>query len=299
LQLRGTAEKHAGLTGINMVSAWSADNDICLGHIQVEDGSNEIPTVPKLMDKLELTGTIITVDAMNTQKATAAKACEKGAYYVMPIKENHPELLKDIEDLFKSWEEDCAHKKNILERNLEKARAHRDKEREKQLLARGLPNCGACIYEPEIEKGHGRIETRRYTALSVDKLPTAQEWQGMRSVTRVERVRETKEKKETNTTYYVAALSHKDSKKIADAIRGHWSIENRLHLRLDVCFHQDHLRYRERVGSRNMATFRKIVLNVLTKDASVKRSIKGKQILACCNPQYREHVLKIVLKGGI
>ena len=100
---RGTAEKRKGLSGIHLMNAWSSDNRICLGQIKVDDKSNEIIAMPQLMDMLELKGTIMTADAMNTQKATAKKAIDNKADYVLPVKGNQPTLLRDIELTFEGF----------------------------------------------------------------------------------------------------------------------------------------------------------------------------------------------------
>src|SRR5690606_18270205 len=93
--LRGTSASEKGLKGIHILNAWSKDNGICIGQTKVDDKSNEITALPELMDLLDLKGTIITADALNTQKETARKAIEKGADYVLPVKGNHPSLQEE------------------------------------------------------------------------------------------------------------------------------------------------------------------------------------------------------------
>ena len=99
--MRGTASLENGLKAVHMLNAWSHERGICIGHMKVDDKSNEIPAVPQLMELLDSKGTIITADAMNTQKKTASKAIELGADYVLPVKENQAGLLEEVERLFK------------------------------------------------------------------------------------------------------------------------------------------------------------------------------------------------------
>lgn len=99
--LRGTASLENGLKAVHMLNAWSHERGICIGHMKVDDMSNEIPAVPQLMELLDLKGTIIKADAMNTQKKTTSKAIELGADYMLLIKENQAGLLEEVELLFK------------------------------------------------------------------------------------------------------------------------------------------------------------------------------------------------------
>jgi predicted transposase YbfD/YdcC len=134
---RGIAEKRKGLSGIHLMNAWSVDNRICLGQIKVDDKSNEIIAMPQLMDMLDLKGTIITADAMNTQKATAKKAVDNGADYVLPVKGNQPTLLEDIRLAFEGLDKDLANDRLRWENEVKKAKEHRDRERLEKLLKKG------------------------------------------------------------------------------------------------------------------------------------------------------------------
>lgn len=142
--LRGTSVSEKGLKGIHILNAWSKDNRICIGQIKVDDKSNEITALPQLMDLLDLKGTIITTDALNTQKETAFKAIKGGADYVFPVKGNHPSLQEEIELLF-----------NEAER-------------------KGYKGFDADDLET-VEKAHGRIESRQYYSLDAVDLPSAKE----------------------------------------------------------------------------------------------------------------------------
>jgi len=260
--MRGTSASDKGLKAIHMLNAWSHDRGICLGHMKVDDKSNEIPAVPRLMELLDLKGTIITADAMNTQKKTASKAVELGADYVLPIKENQPGLLEDVDLLFKD-----AEKHDF----------------------RGFD----ADYFETVEKGHGRVEIRKYTAVDASELPCAAEWKGFQTAVKVTRERTHQGKTSIETQYYISSCEI-DARLLDSVVRGHWGIENSLHLVLDITFREDHLRYRDRIGAQNLATIRKITLAALTMDKTLKCGKSGKRIAAATDPKYREKLLKLI-----
>lgn len=260
--MRGTSSSDKGLSAIHMLNAWSHDQGICLGHMKVDDKSNEIPAVPKLMELLDLKGTIVTADAMNTQKDTASKAIQLGANYVLPIKENQPGLLEEVNLLFKDAEK------------------HE---------FRGFD---ADQFET-IEKGHGRVEVRKYKVVDASELPSAAEWKGFQTAVKVTRERSHKEKTSTESQYYISSCEI-DARLHEKVVRGHWGIENSLHLVLDITFREDHLRYRDRIGAQNFATIRKITLAALTKDKTLKCGKSGKRIAAATDPKYREKLLRLI-----
>lgn len=287
---RGTADKHHQIGGLHFVHAWSCENAICLGQLKVEDKSNEITAVPKLMESLDLKGAIITTDALNTQKATAQKAVESGADYILPVKGNHPTLLEEVISAFKSLEEEEARARRLWERSVAKAKENRDEDRVKDLLLKGVPPSGASHWKEETEKAHGRIETRSCIAMRAKELPSKDEWEGLTTIARIDRERIEGEKVERSQTYYITSLEPQ-SEVIGRAARQHWGVEG-LHWRLDVTFKQDQSRYRNRVGARNLAVVRKLVLNALLKEKSLKGGIATKQCAAACNPTYRIKVIK-------
>jgi predicted transposase YbfD/YdcC len=287
---RGTADKRNGLSGIHLMNAWSSDNRICLGQIKVDDKSNEIIAMPQLMDQLDLKGTVITADAMNTQKATAKKAIDKQADYVLPVKGNQPTLLKDISLAFEGLDKDLAEEKTRWESEVKKAKEHRDKERLDKLLKKGPKLYKSTCRVDEIEKIHGRIESRTCTAMPIGDLPSKEGWEGIQSIARIRRERTENGKTSQETIYYITSLKP-IAAIIGDITREHWGVEIQ-HWYLDVVFRQDKSRYRNRVGARNLAVIRKIALNGLLREDSLKRGVATKQCAAACNPFYREKVLK-------
>lgn len=291
---RGTSDKYNGLKGMHLLNAWSSDNGICIGQLKVDDKSNEITAIPELMEILDLKGTVITADALNTQKAVPEKAIEKGGDYLLPVKGNQPLLQEAVIGAFEVVDKERATAVTHWERAVIKAKEQRDEARLKILQTKGASNCGAFFYEYEAEKSHGRIEIRKCMTISAEKLPTAvrNEWYGINSLVRIDRKRIVGDKETNERVYYISSLDPKKAELIADVARKHWGVESSLHWRLDVVFRQDQSRYRNRTGARNLAAMRKIVLNALSRETSIKGGIATRQFAAVVNPVYREKVFK-------
>jgi len=291
---RGTTDKYNGLNGIHLLNAWSSDNGICIGQLKVDDKSNEITAIPELMEILDLKGTVITADALNTQKHVPEKAIEKGGDYLLPVKGNQPALQEAVVAAFEVVDKERVIAMAHWERAIIKAKEQRDEVRLKNLLAKGASNCGAFFHECEPEKSHGKIEIRKCMTIPVEKLPTAiaNEWCGIASLVRIDRKRMVEDKETDERVYYISSLDPKKAGLIAGVARKHWGVESSLHWRLDVVFRQDQSRYRNRTGARNLAAMRKIVLNALSRAASVKGGIATRQFAAVVNPAYREMVFK-------
>jgi len=258
--LRGNAQKQAGLDGLHLLNAWSVENGICLGHMEVDTKTNEITMIPKLIAMLDLEGCIITADALNTQKTTASAAIHAKADYVLPVKGNHKELLEDVKLLF-----DDAEKKNY----------------------QGLD---ADQFESK-DDDHGRVEHRLYSVIDAGDLPVAKDWEGMKSVGRVIRRRTYGNRSTFETCYYIMSLEI-DAKLFAHAVRGHWGVENNLHWSLDVVFREDHNKYRDRIGAQNLSAVRKMGLGLLKKNESTKKSLTRKRFQALTSAEFREMLLK-------
>jgi predicted transposase YbfD/YdcC len=258
--MRGTVDTGAGKQAMHILNAWSTENGICIGQKKVDDKSNEITAIPELMEMLDLKGTIITADALNTQKEVAQRAQGKGADYILPVKGNHKGLLEDIELLFKEAQE------------------------------KEFKGIDADQYET-VEKSHGRVEIRKYFSMDADDLPDKIKWSGIKSIGMISRERLIKEKRSKETIYYISSCEV-DAKLLARSTRDHWQIENNLHWSLDVVFREDKIRYRHQIGARNLSTIRKIVLGALNKDKSRKCGRAGKRIIAAGDPDFRNDVLK-------
>jgi predicted transposase YbfD/YdcC len=257
--LRGSAQKQAGLKGLHLLNAWSVENGICLGHLNVDKKTNEITVIPKLIEILDLEGCIVTADALNTQKTTAAAVISAKADYVLPVKGNQKDLLEDIELLF----EDAENKDY-----------------------RGFD---ADQFETQ-ETGHGRVEHRFYSVLDGEDLPVAKEWLNMKSIGKVVRRRTCAHKSTIEVCYFIMSIEI-NAKLFAHAVRGHWRVENSLHWSLDVIFREDHSKYRDRIGAQNLSAVRKMALGLLKKDESMKKSLRRKRFQALTSTTFRENVL--------
>lgn len=246
---RRSYDKGAGKGAIHMVSAWASENQLVLGQVKVEGKSNEITAIPKLLSILDVSGCLVTIDAMGAQTEIAKQIIDQGADYVLSLKGNQGHLHQDVEQLF-----DWATKTDF-----------KDIEHE--------------AYQT-IDKGHGRIEIRRYWLLAnVEYLEDAQRWEGLKRVGMIESERRIDgQPTTTERRYYLVSLDG-DVERFAYASRGHWGIENKLHWSLDVVFHEDDSRIRKGHAPENMTVIRKIALNLLAQESS-KGSKKGKRLKA-------------------
>lgn len=246
---------------VHILNAWSCRNKICLGQIKVDDKSNEITAIGPLLDRLFIKGSIITTDALNTQKETVEKIAEKGGHYVLPVKGNHKGFLDSLQLLF------CeAEQKNF---------------------------CGVDADEFEtMEKSRGRVEERHCVTLDVSELLEAKEWKNLKTAAKITRRRTIEGKTTEETIYYISDLEQ-EAERIAKAVREHWGVENGLHHTLDVVLSEDNHIYRNRNGAANLSAIRKIVLAALEKtETKKKRSKKTKRLLAALNSDFRLQCLK-------
>jgi len=178
-----------------------------LGQLKTEEKSNEITAVPELLDTLDIGGSIIAADAMSCQKAIVEKIREKGVDYVISLKGNQPTLYKDTEAFFEDFAEFVQYKRTL-------------------------------------EKDHGSIEKREYfLEPNIGWLANRMEWSNLRAVGMVRSTVEEKGKVRTETRLYIASVT--DINTFANSVRGHWSIENQLHWRLDVILREDSSRARK------------------------------------------------------
>lgn len=258
--LRGSFDQAAGKSPLHLVSAWASDLRISLGQVAVDEKSNEITAVPQLLELLELTGAMVTLDAMHCQKETTAVIRAKGADYVITVKENQPKLHTMIADLFLKYAE------------------HDYK----------VP--GLKIHK-KTERSHGRNETREYYVASAPpELRTSLEWIGVRTIGMVYRRREVGDKTQEEITYFISSLPPA-VKRIARLVRAHWGIENTLHWTLDVTFGEDQSRIRKGQGPEIAGVFRRLALMMLQRDTSIKSSIRGKRLQAGWNTDILEKIL--------
>jgi predicted transposase YbfD/YdcC len=240
---------------VHMVSAWASTNNLVLGQRRVDEKSNEITAIPKLLDALELNGTVVTIDAMGCQRAIAEKIVDKKADYILAVKENQGHLLEEIKDSF-------------------------------QMLA-------ADAVAEEIDYGHGRVEQRRCSVIAdLSLIEKAAEWASLQALVRIEAERYHKAtgKTETEIRYYITSLAP-DAARLNRCIRLHWGIENKLHWVLDVGFGEDLDRKRAGYAAQNFSVLNRIALNLLKQDKTSKRGIHGNRLNAGWDNDYLLHLL--------
>src|SRR5271157_1323435 len=243
-------------TLVHMVSAWASANNLVLAQRKVDDKSNAITAIPKLLAALELSGTVVTIDAMGCQRTIAEKIVDKKADYILAVKENQGNLLAEIQDSF-------------------------------QLLA-------ADAVAEEIDCGHGRVEQRRCSVIAdLSLIEKASEWASLQGLVRIESERYHKAtgKTEREIRYNITSLKP-DAGRLNRAIRQHWSIENRLHWVLDVGFGEDHDRKRAGHAAQNFSVLNRIALNLLKQDKTSQRGIHGKRLKAGWDNDYLLHLLR-------
>jgi len=249
-----------------VVSAWAESNNLVLGQLKVTDKSNEITAVPELLRVLELSGCIVTLDAMGCQKKIAKEIMEADADYVLALKGNQETVHEEV--------------KSFLDATILEAKAARP-------AGAPMPKAAATLAHVQtVEKDHGRIEIRDYyQSDQLSWFADVEKWEGLKSVGVVEATREVDGVKTTERRYYLASITL-NVELFARAVRSHWGVENKLHWVMDVCFHEDQSRARTGYAAENLATLRRLALNMLKKETSKKRGSKGKHINASWDQCY-------------
>ncbi len=254
--LRHSYDSGGDKGAIHMVSAWASQNRLVLGQIKVDDKSNEITAIPKLLKVLDLHGCIVTIDAMGTQTEIAQQISDQGGDYVLSLKGNQGNIHEDVAQLFE-WTrkidfKDVAHE-----------------------------------YCQTIDGGHGRIEIRRHWLLEeVAPLIDANRWPGLQRVGLVESERRLDgQPPSIEQRYYLLSLDG-GVDRFAHAVRSHWGIENQVHWVLDVAFSEDASRIRKDHAPENLALIRHVALNLLRQDSSTKAGIKARRLKAGWDNDY-------------
>ena len=259
--LRHSFDHAASKAAIHMVSAWAHANRLVLGQLKVDDKSNEITAIPKLLQLLDLQGAIVTMDAMGCQKEIAQAITAQGADYVLALKENHQTLYDNV--------------KLFLDDAKATAFAGIDHER----------------FET-VDGDHGRLETRIYWVTSaIDWLGAKASWANLQSIGMVESRREIGEEVSIDTRLFITSLPC-DGVRFAQAVRHHWGIENSLHWVLDVSFDEDACRIRKDQGAQSFSVLRHIALNLLRREPHHKRGIKARRKRAGWDREYLLQVLR-------
>jgi predicted transposase YbfD/YdcC len=264
--VRGSADRAGGKHAIHLVSAWAVQNHLVLGQRAVADKSNEITAIPELLKILELTGAIVTIDAMGCQTEIAAAIRDKGADYILRVKDNQETLHDLLQQEFRG------------------------------LMDYGERGVDYQEYQTR-ERSHGRQETRTYYAAPLpESIRASGRWRDARTLLVVVAERQLPDDDEPSMEFrfYISSLPCA-VKKLAAAARGHWGIENSLHWVLDVSFDEDRSRVRKDHGPDNLAWLRRMSVSLL-KQYEDKNSIRGKRLIAGWNNDYLMDILKSLAK---
>jgi len=256
-----------------VISAWAESNGLVLGQLKVDEKSNEITAVPQLLRVLELSGCIVTIDAIGCQKNIAKEIIEADADYVLALKGNQETVHEEVKSFLDS---------TLLE-----------KQAKRPAGVQPSKASGALASLETVEKDHGRLETRRYyQSDELDWFADLNKWEGLKSVGMVEAIREVGNQRSVERRYYLSSLPL-DIAQFARAVRGHWGVENKLHWVMDVCFREDQSRARTGYAAENLATLRRLALNLLKTEKTKKRGIRGKQLNASWDHAYLLRLLAV------
>ncbi len=256
--LRRSHDRLAGRGPLHLVSAWATANGVALGQLRVADHANEIVALPQLLETLVLDGAIVTIDAIGCQTAVARTIVDGRADYVLALKGNQPATLRAVVDLFAD------------------------------ARATGFDHLSHDAAKT-VDKGHGRLETRRCWAVSdaafLAYLDPAGRWPGLRSVVLVEAERRVATTTSREARYYLSSLPA-DAARLNAVIRAHWAIENQLHWVLDIAFREDESRVRAGHAAQNLAVLRRLALNLLRRERTSTVGIKAKRLKAGWDESY-------------
>jgi len=256
--------EHGSKAIIHMVSAWCSDNNMVLAQQKVNDKSNEITAIPALLEVLSIKDCIVTIDAMGCQKDIAAKIIDKGADYILAVKQNQEHLYDDITEAF--------------------AQAKTTEE------------------HTQISAGHGRVEKRTCRIITdTDWVCSKEEWEGLQTLIAIEskRTKKATGATETQVRYFISSKKT-SAEKFNVVVREHWSIENKLHWVLDVTFGEDNSTKRAGTAAENFSIISKIAVNLLYQynDAkgAKKASMKTKRKKAGWDNDYLQAILMNINK---
>jgi predicted transposase YbfD/YdcC len=244
--VRGSKDIFKNKSPLHSVHAWSVENSLCLGQVACKSKTNEITTIPLLIDMLDIRGCIITIDAMGTQIAIADQIIAKEGDYILAVKDNQPSLAQNVQSI-------CNNEQSEYDTFTE-------------------------------EKSHGRFETRRAEVFKYTQAVQGSRWKSPKSVIKITATREFPDGKTTNEErFYISSMFPNNN--FNKYIRSHWEIENKLHWSLDMTFKEDAERKRAKHAAANFAIVRKIAFNILKKDTG-KGSLKGKRLKAAWNDNF-------------
>tara|TARA_B100000315_G_C14499519_1_gene551653 strand:- start:44 stop:1189 length:1146 start_codon:yes stop_codon:yes gene_type:complete len=261
--LRGSGNKRKKKSPLHLVSAWVSEENILLGHVATREKSNEITAIPELLEMINVKGSTVTVDAMGCQKSITRKIREKGAHFIVSLKDNQKSICDAVKTVFDKAEE----------------------YKFKKFLH---------LRKKETIKGHGRYEKRRYTLISArDQLAMQLQWPDLKGIGLLEVKRTQNGRTQYSKRYFLTSHSYNQIDAFMKGVRRHWGIEIGLHWSLDVSFLEDHNQTSARNAARNLATVRRVALSALRKQKSEGGSISCRRKMAGWSDEYLLKVLRM------
>jgi len=258
--IRRSHDKRSNKGAIHMVSAWAAENKMVLGQVKTNEKSNEITAIPELLRILNISGCIVTIDAMGCQTKIASQIIDQGGDYVFGLKGNQGKLHEEVENFF---------------------------------VESGGQDLESVDYFEQEEKSHGRVVMRRYwTAAALGAISQVSKWKGLSTIAMVETESERNGKLSHDYRFYIGSIDN-DASLFAKTIRTHWEIENELHWVLDVAFREDESRMRAGYAAENFAVLRHFALNLLKQEKTTKVGIKNKRLKAGWDNDYLGNILNV------
>lgn len=257
---RRSHDRARGLGALHLVSAWATEHGLALGQVATADKSNEITAIPELLDQIDVSGAVVSIDAMGCQREIAQKIVDEKGDYVLAVKDNQPKLFAAIHEFFTTHlEDDLAQVPH---------RSHQTR-----------------------EKTHGRLDERYYsTAKLPEDFPLRDQWPSLKAIGCATRVTTRPDGTETDETRYYIVSRYLSGARFAEAVRGHWGIENSLHWVLDMNFREDENRTRERTLADNLSWLRRFAISKL-KQHPKKDSLRGKMQSAGWSDRFLTEVL--------
>jgi predicted transposase YbfD/YdcC len=254
-KLKGVSPSSKGNSGLYILNAWVSENRFCIGQEKVEEKSNEITAIPKLLESLDIEEAVVSIDAIGTQTKIAEQIINQGGHYFLSVKGNQQGLLDDLEHAFK--------------------------------VDKGIG------FEEEPDSNHGRIESRQCHILPVGNFLLEENksaWKAVSTLIKIDARREIKGTQHQETRYYISDEKVSNPSYYLSLARGHWGIENQLHWHLDVTFKEDACRAREGYAPLNLSTLRKFALQLLSNQKD-KLSLKKRQYKAALDIGYLKKII--------